>query len=460
MRAGEAAVDLRFLGVFGGEEGVELLARLHVAGVCVAGFQRAGVKGVLDRLQNVHDPARHLRRREKFLLLVRAVAAGERDAPLLQIARADFDPHGDPFLDPLPVLDAAAEVALVHLHDDRLAVKRLRAQFLRQLFSGGEDGLARLGLRRDGEDHHVRGGDARREDHPVVVGVRHDERANEPGAHAPACRPGELLAPLARLEADAARLGKVLPEEVRGSRLDRLAVLHHRLDAKRPDGSRKPLALALLPAVDGDGEVLAGEGCIHAEHFLGFLDRLLFRLVRGVPLLPEKLGGAQEKAGAHLPADDVGPLVDEDRQVAVRLDPLGVGRPDDRLRGGADDERLGELRGGRGAHPAICADLQAVMRDHGALLGEPFHVRRLFFQVADRDEEREIGVPVPRCLEERVELPLDRFPEAVAPRLDDHAAAHVGVLGQVRRADDLLVPFGEVFVAAGRDRVFRRWGRR
>ena len=50
-------------------------------------------------------------------------------------------------------------------------------------------------------------------------------------------------------------------------------------------------------------------------------------------------------------------------------------------------------------------------------------------------------------LEHPVERALHVFPDAVAPRLDDHAAAHVGVLGEVGRADDLLIPFGKIFVA-------------
>jgi hypothetical protein len=54
----------------------------------------------------------------------------------------------------------------------------------------------------------------------------------------------------------------------------------------------------------------------------------------------------RKRRGAHLPADDVGPLVDEDREVAVRLHPLRVGLADDGLGGRADDERLFELAGG------------------------------------------------------------------------------------------------------------------
>ena len=55
----------------------------------------------------------------------------------------------------------------------------------------------------------------------------------------------------------------------------------------------------------------------------------------------------------------------------------------------------------------------------------------------------------PVSLEHLIELTLHVFPQSVAPRLDDHAAAHVAVLGHVGGADDLLIPLGEILVAAG-----------
>ena len=75
--------------------------------------------------------------------------------------------------------------------------------------------------------------------------------------------------------------------------------------------------------------------------------------------------------------------------------------------------------------------LQAMMRDHGALRGEALGVLRLLLQIAQRDEQREVGVLVAGGLEHHVELALDVLPDAVAPRLDDHAAAHLGVLRHV-----------------------------
>ena len=104
---------------------------------------------------------------------------------------------------------------------------------------------------------------------------------------------------------------------------------------------------------------------------------------------------------------------------------------------------------GRRLQAALAVGLQPMVRHDGAFLGEPFDVLRLFLQEAHRDEQREVGVLVARGLEHRVELALDVLPDRKAPRLDDHAAADVGVLGQVGRFDDLLVPLG-IILGPGR----------
>ena len=108
-------------------------------------------------------------------------------------------------------------------------------------------------------------------------------------------------------------------------------------------------------------------------------------LVRGVAFLPEEFRGPQEKARAHFPADDVCPLIDEDRQVAIGLHPLRVARADDRLAGRPHDERLGQFRRGRGPQAAPAIGLQAVMRDHRAFLGEALDVLRLLRQIGERE---------------------------------------------------------------------------
>ena len=115
---------------------------------------------------------------------------------------------------------------------------------------------------------------------------------------------------------------------------------------------------------------------------------------------------------------------------------------------GPHDERLGQLAGG---HQFAVLALQAMMRHDGAFFGEAFDVRGLLLQIAQRDEEREVRVAVTGCLEHPVEDGLHSLPESVAPRLDDHAASHFGILGEIGRPNDLLIPFGKILVALWRD---------
>jgi hypothetical protein len=131
---------------------------------------------------------------------------------------------------------------------------------------------------------------------------------------------------------DVGRPREVRAQVVRRPGLQRAAVAHHRLNGERAVGAREALAGGLLPLDDRDGGQLAGGArvdLLQRQHGLAHRVRLVD--VRGVALLPEELGRAQEHPRAQLPADHVRPLVQQHRQVAVRADPLGHVLADDRL---------------------------------------------------------------------------------------------------------------------------------
>ena len=237
-----------------------------------------------------------------------------------------------------------------------------------------------------------------------------------------------------------------MSEEVRSARLDRLAVLHHGLDTKRADRTGKSFAFRFLAGEDGQCEVLAGEFLVNTEHFFRLVHRFFLRLVRRVALLPEEFRGAEKKTRTHFPTDDIGPLVDEERQIPIRLDPAGVGGTDDGLGGRTDNERLVQFPG---RHQFTVLLLEPVMGDDRTFLGESLDMLRFFFEKAERDEERKVSVHMPGRLEHDIKLTLHVFPDPPAPRLDDHAAAHIGIFRQVGGFDDLLIPLGKI-VGAGR----------
>ena len=107
--------------------------------------------------------------------------------------------------------------------------------------------------------------------------------------------------------------------------------------------------------------------------------------VGGVALLPEELGGAQEQPGPQLPAHDVGPLVDQQREVPVALHPLGEVAVDDGLAGGPHHHRLLQL-------------LAAAVGHDRQLRAEALDVLGLVAQVGLGDEQREVGVLAPAAL--------------------------------------------------------------
>src|SRR3546814_9682436 len=72
---------------------------------------------------------------------------------------------------------------------------------------------------------------------------------------------------------------------------------------------------------------------------------------------------------------------------------------------------------------------------------------------AQGNEEREIAVLDARILDRGVHHRLDAFPDAIAPRLDDHAAANPRFLGEVGLCNDILIPGREVGLTGYAERM-------
>ena len=160
--------------------------------------------------------------------------------------------------------------------------------------------------------------------------------------------------------------------------------------------------------------------------------------------LPEEFRGAQEHARAQFPADHVGPLVQQHRQIAPALNPLGEEVADDGLRRRPDHVRLFEF-------------LAAGDGDHRQFRREAFDVLGFLLQEALRDQQREIDVLVVGGLEALVEFALQHFPDGVAVGLDDHAALDdFGGFRHVALQYDVLIPGGKVLRACSDGRFSHR----
>ena len=108
------------------------------------------------------------------------VAAGDRGRSLRKIAGANLNADWDTLFDPLPILHAAAQVALVDLDVDRVTVITDFSQRGGDLVGRFKHGGAGFFLWCNGNDYGVSRGDTRRQSESVVVAMGHDERADQP----------------------------------------------------------------------------------------------------------------------------------------------------------------------------------------------------------------------------------------------------------------------------------------
>ncbi len=209
--------------------------------------------------------------------------------------------------------------------------------------------------------------------------------------------------------------------------LQSFAILHHRFDRKSLIGAWESFASGLLSAYDRHGHVVLGKVGVHVEHLVGLFHCFLGCGVDGVSFLPEKLGGAKEESGSHFPANHVGPLIDQDRQIPIGLHPLGIGRADDRLACGTDNERFFEWACRPQATFAVW--FEPMVGDYRALFRKAFDVLSFLFQEAHWNKQGEVRILVTGLFKHPIESFLHVFPERIAPRLDDHATANGAVFG-------------------------------
>src|SRR5437588_390028 len=247
--------------------------------------------------------------------------------------------------------------------------------------------------------------------------MRHHQAPDHPGRDAPGRVPHVFQAPRRRLVLHGERLGEVLPQVVRRPRLERLVVLHQRLQRVRAQRARELLALRLQPGDHRHRHPLLLERAVHAEHLSRLGLRLRLGRVRGMSLLPQKLGGAEKQPGPTPPAHDVASLVQEQRQVAVALNPLREHRVDDRFGRGPHHERLLERRRRVGHHrlgTRLAGGLEAGVRHQRDFLREPLDVLGFLGEEAHGNEQGEVGVAMTRRLEHVVQGALHQLPHMIA----------------------------------------------
>ena len=168
----------------------------------------------------------------------------------------------------------------------------------------------------------------------------HDQAADQARADAPTGLPDVIELAFLALELHVEGFAEILAQVVTGAGLQRHAVLHHRFHGERFQGAREFLGLGFYAFDHGHRHHVFGDLGIDIENAQHLLHRFFVRRVRGVAFLPEKLRGAEKHARAQFPADHVGPLVIEQRQVAIALNPFREKMADDGFGRRADDVGL------------------------------------------------------------------------------------------------------------------------
>ena len=347
----------------------ELLPAVAFAGVLKAEIERFLIDIVLnlleefaDMLYDAVDGAR---------LFGERVAASNLYGAVFQIASTDSQTNGHTAELVFSKLKAGGHVvSRIDLHAD--------AELL-ELVSNGvnllEDSIELVGFLEDRHDSHLDRCEMGRQDEAVIVGMRHDERTHQASGNAPRGSPYVLLLVLFVEESDVKRLGEVLSEEMRGSGLQRFAILHHCFDAVGVERTGETF-VGRLHALDyGDSHHALCKISIYIEHFAGIVFGFLFAGMSRVALLPKEFCRTEEKTCTHLPSHYVAPLIAQDWQVAIRGNPVLIRGPDDGLGGRTDDQLFLQSGIGINHYPlAVGVVHQAVVRHHCAFLGKTLHV--------------------------------------------------------------------------------------
>lgn len=104
------------------------------------------------------------------------------------------------------------------------------------------------------------------------------------------------------------------------------------------------LLLSLLAGDGGDSKNVLVNALVPLKDLHNLLIGVLKAHMGGVTLLPQELAGAEERLGVlELPTDDRVPLVQAERQIAMRPDPLGIVGVHDSLGSRADGNVLFEI---------------------------------------------------------------------------------------------------------------------
>ena len=220
-----------------------------------------------------------------------------------------------------------------------------------------------------------------------------------------------------------------------------LAILHECLDAIGVNSTGKTLIRRLNTLNHRNCHEVLHKVCIDVQHSFGFFHGLLAGGVRSVTFLPQELSRAQEQTRAHLPTNHISPLVAQNRQVTVRLNPILISVPNNGFGSRTDNEFLFQLSFRINDHSAaIGIILQTIMCHNGTFLGKALHMAGFTTEKGLGNKNREIGVRMPRLLEHPIQSGLHLLPNRIAVWFYHHTSSNRRILSKICFLYNIIIP--------------------
>ena len=141
-------------------------------------------------------------------------------------------------------------------------------------------------------------------------------------------------------------------------------------------------------------------------------------------LLPKELGSPQKKSGSLFPTHHVSPLVDQNREISVAIDPLRIHVSNHCFGSWTNDQWLFQLFTPAYGH-------------HRTLWAESLNMLSFSVQELLWNQQWEVGIYMSRFFEHSVQPSLHRFPDRKSARANDHASLDRSVISQLSCFDNI-----------------------
>ena len=215
----------------------------------------------------------------------------------------------------------------------------------------------------------------RRQYQTVIIGVSHDKSTHQAGRYTPGSSPHilQLILFIDKLHIEC--LGKVLPQEVGSTALQSLTILHHRLNGISIERTGKTFVSWLHTFHNRHCHILFGKFTVYIQHSYSFFFGLFASGVCRMAFLPQEFRRTQEETGTHLPTEYVCPLIAQDRQIAVWINPVLICIPDNGFGSRTDNEFFFQLSSRVYYHAtAIRVVFQTIVRHYGTFFRKTFYM--------------------------------------------------------------------------------------